>query len=73
MVQELSRYSTRRIVIVDPELETAPVSGRFRPENIDAFVRALETYKVAKVTVSTPAEVRLARPDEKISQQDMGG
>lgn len=73
VVKELSRYSTRRIVIADPELEAKPVSGRFKPENIDAFVRSLETYNVAHVTVSTPAEIRLAKPDEKISQQDMGG
>lgn len=73
VVKELSRYSTRRIVITDPELETKPVSGRFRPENIDAFVRSLETYRVASVAVSTPAEIRLANPEEKISQPDMGG
>lgn len=73
VVQELSRYSTRRIVIADPELEAKPVSGRFRPENIDAFVRALDTYHVAQVTVNTPTEIRLAKPDEKTSPTNMGG
>jgi len=73
VVAELGRYSNQRIVLVDPELAKAPVSGRFRPENMGAFVRALETYGIARVAAESPAEIRLVAPDKKISQADMGG
>jgi len=73
VVGELSRYSSQRIVLTDPALATAPVSGRFRPENIGAFVRALETYGIAQVASETPTEIRLVAVDKKISREDMGG
>jgi len=70
---ELGRYSNQRIVLTDPSLASAPVSGRFRPENMGAFVRALETYGIARVASESPTEIRLAAPDKNISQRDMGG
>lgn len=73
VIQELGRYSNRRIVLENPSLARAPVSGRFKPENTDAFVRALVTYNIARVTVSTPNEIRLAVPNEKNSAKTMGG
>jgi transmembrane sensor len=73
VVDELSRYSNQRIVLADPALASAPVSGRFRPENMGAFVRALETYGIARVAAETPTEIRLVAADKKISREDMGG
>jgi transmembrane sensor len=73
VVAELGRYSNQRIVLLDPELAKAPVSGRFRPENMGAFVRALETYGIARVASQTPNEIQLAAPDKKNSREDMGG
>lgn len=73
VVRELGRYSSRRIVLADPKLAGAPVSGRFKPENIDAFVRALETYNIARVVVNTPSEIRLAAPEPKNATEAMGG
>lgn len=73
VVEELGRYSSRRIVLEDPGLASAPVSGRFKPENIDAFVRALETYRIARVAADTPTEIRLVAPEEEFSREGMGG
>ena len=73
VVAELSRYSNQRIVLADPALASAPVSGRFKPENMGAFVRALETYGIARVASETPTEIRLVAADKKISREDMGG
>jgi transmembrane sensor len=73
VVAELGRYSNQRIVLADPALASAPVSGRFRPENMGAFVRALETYGIARVAAETPTEIRLVAADKKISREDMGG
>ncbi len=73
VVGELGRYSNQHIVLADPELANAPVSGRFRPENMGAFVRALETYGIARVASQTPSEIRLVAADKENSRKDMGG
>ena len=50
VVAELNRYSVKRIVIRDPAIETAPVSGSFRTDDIDESVRALAAYGLARVS-----------------------
>jgi transmembrane sensor len=73
IVEELGRYSNRRIVLADPSLASVPVSGRFKPDDTDTFVRALETYRIARVEVSGPSEIRLTAMDEKNNATDYGG
>jgi len=49
VAHEFERYSTRRIVFADPALAGTTISGTFEATDMDAFVRALQTYKVARV------------------------
>lgn len=42
-VAEMNRYTTRRIVIEDPTLETLRMSGKFRSTNVEDFVELLRT------------------------------
>jgi transmembrane sensor len=42
-VAEFNRYNTRKIVIEDARLAGMPIDGNFRSNNVDAFVRLLET------------------------------
>ncbi|WP_430390959.1 FecR family protein [Dyella sp. 20L07] len=41
-VNELNRYSSRKIVVADPTIASLPLGGNFRWSNTDAFVRLLE-------------------------------
>lgn len=40
-LQEISRYTTRALVIVDPTISEASVGGRFKTDNIDELVNSL--------------------------------
>jgi transmembrane sensor len=40
-VAELNRYTTTRIVIVDPQLATLRIGGTFRTSNAEGFLRLL--------------------------------
>jgi len=40
-VSEMNRYSTRKIVVVDPAIAGLPLGGNFRWSNTDAFVHLL--------------------------------
>jgi transmembrane sensor len=40
---ELSRYTDTRFVVTDPRIKELPVGGRFRTDDVDGFLFALET------------------------------
>jgi transmembrane sensor len=40
-IEELNRYTDARLVIVDPEIQGMRVGGRFRTDDVDGFVAAL--------------------------------
>jgi len=61
-VEELNRYSDRKIVLADNSLATTRVSGIFRPGDLDAFARALETSGMAQVGEETDSELRIIAP-----------
>jgi len=42
-VAEFNRYNLRKIVIADPAVAALRVEGNFRPTNVEAFVRLLES------------------------------
>ncbi len=42
-VAEFNRYNVRKITIADPDVATMRVEGNFRPTNVQAFVRLLES------------------------------
>lgn len=59
VVEELNRYSEKKIVIDDPSLASAPITGGFPEGDIDAFVRAVQGYGLASVASNTEAAVVL--------------
>jgi transmembrane sensor len=42
-VAEFNRYNERKVVIADPAVATLKVEGNFRADNVEAFVRLLES------------------------------
>ena len=59
-IEELNRYSNRKIVLDDPALATTRVSGIFRPGDLEGFARALKTSGMAQVRQETESEFRIA-------------
>jgi transmembrane sensor len=41
-IAELGRYTDTRFVVTDPKITTLPVGGRFRTDDVDGFLSALE-------------------------------
>jgi len=41
-IAELGRYTDTRFVVTDPKITTLPVGGRFRTDDVDGFLAALE-------------------------------
>jgi transmembrane sensor len=64
VVDELDRYSDRKIEIGDKALADRPVTGRFKAGDVDAFVKALADYKIARVAGDSPGGVRLVTASE---------
>ncbi|WP_183030012.1 FecR family protein [Altericroceibacterium spongiae] len=60
IVAEMNRYSTRKIVLADSELQNRPFSGTFTTDGGDALVSALGAYGIAHVLRSDDKEVVLA-------------
>jgi transmembrane sensor len=48
VIDELNRYSDRKIVLGDPELAEMRIGGTFKPGDVSGFVAALEEYQVAR-------------------------
>ncbi|WGU39315.1 MULTISPECIES: FecR domain-containing protein [unclassified Phenylobacterium] len=48
IVQEMNRYSTRKVRIADARLAATPLSGRFRTGDMAGFVATLEAYGMVK-------------------------
>ena len=57
---EMNRYSDRKIAIADPAAAAILISGTFKAGDVEAFVRAVEAYKLVRVTAEAPTVVRLA-------------
>ncbi|HYG26520.1 MAG TPA: FecR domain-containing protein [Caulobacteraceae bacterium] len=58
-IEELNRYSRRKIVLDDPSLAGVRISGVFRPGDLDGFARALKTSGMAEVGQETNSEFRI--------------
>ena len=50
VVAQFNRYNQRQLVIADPRLATLRIGGYFRPTNLDAFVRVLQSDFDVRVT-----------------------
>lgn len=66
-IAEFNRYNEREIVIADPEVAATRLTGKFRANNFDGFVRLLEEslhLRVDRVGERTVISERAARADE---------
>lgn len=59
VVEELNRYSDRKVVLADAALGEAHLSGIFRPGDLDGLARAIETSRLGKVSESNASELRI--------------
>ena len=57
VVAEMNRYSDKKIVLAGPGIGDAPILGVFKAGDVDAFVRALEEYHLARVVGETDRDV----------------
>jgi transmembrane sensor len=62
IVQEMNRYSARKVRINDATLAATPLSGRFRTGDVAGFVATLEAYGMAKAGQTSPALIDLYPP-----------
>ncbi len=62
VVDEMNRFSQRKLWIADPRVGATPVSGVFKTGQVDAFVAALRTYGLAEVGRADDKQVELIRP-----------
>lgn len=60
-VAQFNRRNTLQLVLADPALATLPVGGGFRPENVEAFVRLLESSGDVVVERNDPSRLVLRR------------
>ncbi len=49
IVDEMNRYSSRKIELADDALATRPFSGTFATDGTEALIEALKAYKVARI------------------------
>lgn len=59
VVAELNRYSGKKLVIADEAIEATPISGTFRPGDVDSFVRTIHAYRLARAGEDTSEAVQL--------------
>lgn len=56
---ELNRYSDRKIVIADAAVAQTPITGAFATGDVEAFVSAVRSYRLAEVTSENRKEIEL--------------
>jgi transmembrane sensor len=62
VVDEMNRFSTRKLRVADPEVAATPVSGVFKTGQVDAFVAAIRSYGLADIGRADGSEIVLIRP-----------
>jgi len=60
VVDEINRYSEKKIVVADAALAQAPITGGFPEGDVEAFVRAVEGYGLASVSLDGETRVVLS-------------
>lgn len=60
VVDEINRYSEKKIVVADASLAEAPITGGFPEGDVEAFVRAVESYGLATVSSDSDSKVVLS-------------
>ena len=59
VVAELNRYSDKKMVVPSVSLQDTPISGNFKPGDVDGFVYALEKFGLARGVASAGGEIEL--------------
>jgi len=59
IVEEMNRYSQRKVSIADPALAATPLSGRFKSGDVTGFVATLEAYGMARGVETSPTTIEL--------------
>ena len=59
VVEELNRYSTKKIVVLDAAAAATPITAAFKPGDIDGFVRAVRDYGFVEVVSDGENRVEL--------------
>lgn len=59
VVAELNRYSPRKMVVPNETLQDTPISGNFKPGDVDGFVFALEKFGLARGVDSEGGAIEL--------------
>jgi transmembrane sensor len=62
VVDEMNRFSTRKLRVADPVVAATPVSGVFKTGQVDAFVAAIRSYGLADIGHADGSEIVLIRP-----------
>jgi transmembrane sensor len=62
VVDEMNRFSTRKLRVADPVVAATPVSGVFKTGQVDAFVAAIRSYGLADIGRADSDEIVLIRP-----------
>jgi len=65
VVEEMNRYSTKKIVVLDKKAAATPITAAFKPGDIDGFVRAARDYGFVAVVKDGDRTVELRSPDTK--------
>lgn len=59
IVEEMNRYSPRKVRIADAALAAKPLSGRFKSGDVAGFVATLEAYGMARGVETSPTTIEL--------------
>jgi len=59
IVEEMNRYSTRKLVLSDRRLAEHRISGNFKPGDVDGFARMLRTGGVASLIERPDGEIEI--------------
>jgi transmembrane sensor len=62
VVDEMNRFSARKLRVADPVVAATPVSGVFKTGQVDAFVAAIRSYGLADIGRADSDEIVLVRP-----------
>jgi len=59
IVEEMNRYSTRKLILSDKRLAEHRLSGNFTPGDVDGFARMLRTGGVASLVEKSDGEIEI--------------
>jgi transmembrane sensor len=65
VVEEMNRYSLRKITIADPALANRPIGGRFTPGDIHGFSMMLQAADIASLREESDGTIKIVALDRK--------